>query len=583
MKKLSLSIVLLALALSIFAQGGVIFAWGSNNNVTDYIPAPTESDFIAVDAGGVYAMALRSNGRVVAWGNMSSVKDNIPEGNDFIAISAGDEHALALRSNGSIAAWGNNTNGQAVPPPGVNANFVKIDAGGYHNIALRSDGSIVVWGSNSRRQITDMPSGTFIDVAAAAATCAAIRSDGSIVVWGTGWNGENNSPTGTGFVTVRGKNLHYSALRSNGTVARWGLDSHIGDALNGNYSFASAGYQGNLAITTGGTLVANGNPFWSRSVPASVQNLIAVHGVSMGFTGTNFSVALTGLMQDADGDGVADADDAYPNDPLRAFNTYFPSAAVFGTLAFEDLWPDQGDYDMNDLVIDYRFQRVLNADNQIKDIKANLKLRAVGGNRQNGFSIEFPFPLSAVQTYQGYHQGNPINMELVAAGNRSVLRVISSTADYVNVPGNGVYWNTQASQPTFAPIEFSFSITLTNAVNPATLAHLEPFNPFITINGQLGYEVHLPGMPPTTFADRSVFGTGNDTTNEATGRYYKTQTGLPWAVNIPISWKYPIEGRQISQAYLAFKPWAESSGTQHPNWYLPVPSSQIIIENIYNP
>jgi hypothetical protein len=33
---------------------------------------------------------------------------------------------------------------------------------------------------------------------------------------------------------------------------------------------------------------------------------------------------------------------------------------IYGTLAYEDLWPSKGDYDFNDLVVDYDFNIVKN-------------------------------------------------------------------------------------------------------------------------------------------------------------------------------------------------------------------------------
>ena len=53
---------------------------------------------------------------------------------------------------------------------------------------------------------------------------------------------------------------------------------------------------------------------------------------------------------DCDNDGVSDVYDDYPCDASKAYNRYFPSENEYGTLAFEDLWPHTGDYDMNDLV-----------------------------------------------------------------------------------------------------------------------------------------------------------------------------------------------------------------------------------------
>ena len=54
---------------------------------------------------------------------------------------------------------------------------------------------------------------------------------------------------------------------------------------------------------------------------------------------------------DADGDGINDELDDFPFDPDKAFNNFSPSANSSGKLVFEDLWPSQGDYDFNDLVL----------------------------------------------------------------------------------------------------------------------------------------------------------------------------------------------------------------------------------------
>jgi len=60
---------------------------------------------------------------------------------------------------------------------------------------------------------------------------------------------------------------------------------------------------------------------------------------------------------DSDGDGVPNDEDAYPYDTERAFNNFYPSGD-YASLAFEDLWPGLGDYDFNDLVLDYTIEKV---------------------------------------------------------------------------------------------------------------------------------------------------------------------------------------------------------------------------------
>ncbi|MCT4645944.1 MAG: LruC domain-containing protein, partial [Carboxylicivirga sp.] len=83
---------------------------------------------------------------------------------------------------------------------------------------------------------------------------------------------------------------------------------------------------------------------------------------------------------DSDGDGVSDTFDEFPNDENRAFNNHYPAENTYGTLIFEDLWPYKGDYDFNDLVIDYNFTQLTNSDNEITGIDTRLVVRAIGAS-----------------------------------------------------------------------------------------------------------------------------------------------------------------------------------------------------------
>jgi len=80
--------------------------------------------------------------------------------------------------------------------------------------------------------------------------------------------------------------------------------------------------------------------------------------------------------------------------------------------------------------------------------------------------------------------------------------------------------------------------------------------------------VHLADMSPTDLADESLLGTGNDDSNSSSDRYYKTKLNLPWAINIPQTFDYPMEKASIIDAHLKFGAWAESSGNVYTDWYL---------------
>ena len=573
MKKILLVSLLASLSMMIFAQG-IIFAWGSNGK--GQTNSPAGEDFVAVAAGSEFVIALKSNGSLVGWGDNARGQINVPSGNDFIAVSAGYDHAIALRSNGTIAAWGYNDQGQTNAPAGND--FVKIDAGTYHNLALRSDGTIAAWGRNSEGQL-NVPAGNYVEVAAGENFSSAIRSDGSLAAWGIVWNGETTVPAGNDYVKISAQYRHGLALRSNGVLMGWGVNwnNQLNIPAGVLFSNMSAGWFHSIAVKTDGSLAA-----WGLN--GNLQSTIPAGTVGNQFdtvaAGLHYSVALTG-NSDSDGDGVPDDMDAYPDDALRAFNVYFPAPGAWGTLAFEDMWPAKGDYDFNDLVIDYQLHIVLNGENKVKDVNANFRLRAVGATFQNAFAVEMLYPVSQIESIVTMANGSEYNMELIEAGANSILKVIGNTNDFINVPGGGIFWNTQLDQPFFEPIPLSFQITLSEPYDPALAPDWGFLNPYLMVNRVMGHEIHLPGYPPTMYADLSLFGMDDDTSDPGSGRYYKTANNLPWALDIPISWQYPIERKEITKAYLAFKPWAESGGTQHLNWYEMLPS-QINAANIYD-
>jgi hypothetical protein len=82
----------------------------------------------------------------------------------------------------------------------------------------------------------------------------------------------------------------------------------------------------------------------------------------------------------------------------------------------------------------------------------------------------------------------------------------------------------------------------------------------ITDKGDRSREAHLSDFAPTDLANMALFGTEDDDSNPATGRYYKTANNLPWGINLVEKFDYPIEKAPITEAHLKFGPWAESNG-----------------------
>ena len=254
---------------------------------------------------------------------------------------------------------------------------------------------------------------------------------------------------------------------------------------------------------------------------------------------------------DTDGDGIIDFYDEYPDDAGKAYNTYTPSIYGIGAHAFEDNWPQQGDYDFNDLVVNYHFTIVANSDDYIVEVRAKYIIKHIGASYHNGFGVQLPFTADLIANVTGYHHTTgSISVDNKGLETGQALPVIIVTDD--------------ANADAYQTLEIV--IELVSPTDPAVIS-APPFNPFIFINGDRGREVHLPNYIPTSLVNAAFFGTGDDNSIPMAGRYYKTLTNLPWAININHDYKVPLEKASISQAYLKFGAWAESGGTLYQDWY----------------
>jgi len=271
---------------------------------------------------------------------------------------------------------------------------------------------------------------------------------------------------------------------------------------------------------------------------------------------------------DNDGDGVPNSTDDYPEDPDKAYNNFGPGEDVYGTLAYEDLWPRKGDYDFNDVVIDYNYNIVTNASNKVVEVNSNFILKATGAGYLNGFAYELPIDQSKIVSVTGQELSDnifTINDNGTEAGqNNAVIIVFDDAHTLFNEEG---FVNTIPDLTYYEPVSIKVVVEVDGSIEISDLG-TSPYNPFIIANQQRGYEVHLSGQANTSLADESLFGTDQDDSNISSNKYYQTSNNLPWAIHLPISFDYPEETVSIEQAHLKFVEWAESGGSSYPDWYL---------------
>lgn len=273
---------------------------------------------------------------------------------------------------------------------------------------------------------------------------------------------------------------------------------------------------------------------------------------------------------DTDGDGVPDFQDDYSNDPTRAFDIFWPSGQK-GSIAFEDLWPGLGDYDFNDLVLDYQFQTVTNASNYVVEVFGNFTVKAVGASQRNGFGFQLgqDFPFENLNVSGSILTEGIINLENNGTESGQDLSTIivfdNSYAVLPSAGGTGV--NVSLEYPYVEPVTVSITMNFADNTYLIEDIDIENFNPFLIVNRDRGHEIHLPDYTPTSLMDLEIFGSSHDDSNPATGKYFKTSNNIPWAVLLPEPFDYPIEKTEITAGYLHFIEWAQSSGSNFSDWY----------------
>ncbi|EPR67212.1 LruC domain-containing protein [Cyclobacterium qasimii] len=282
---------------------------------------------------------------------------------------------------------------------------------------------------------------------------------------------------------------------------------------------------------------------------------------------------------DSDGDGVIDDEDDYPDDKYKAYNNYLTPEGP-GTLMFEDLWPAKGDYDFNDLVLDYEINRVTDAEGEIVELLIDILPRAAGAGYSNGFGIEIT-GISPEQVYKV--EGSKIKANTIhkfidnglEEGNEfATIIAFDDVANVLTHPGGGsVGINTDPKFPMQAVEKMRITMYLKIGDKVAANVKLDEikldnFNPFLIVNQKRGVEIHLPGKMPTAHVDKSLFGTKEDNSTGDEDAFYRGKdNGLPWALNVTESIPYLMNKESITTGYNMFYKWAATGGEAYPDWY----------------
>ncbi len=286
---------------------------------------------------------------------------------------------------------------------------------------------------------------------------------------------------------------------------------------------------------------------------------------------------------DSDEDGVPDEADDYPNDAYKAFSTGYP-AAGYGTMLFEDLWPGKGDYDFNDLVLNYHYDVVSDATDKVVEVKYSFVTRAIGGSLHNGFAFQLDgIPASSIHSverlgsskvtgisYATFNdngtEANQTNANIIVFKDAYDLLPHSSGFAFINVEAGAPNEGTDTTQIIVRFSSNGVSPEGSSATAIADFTH-SIFNPYLIVGQDRGKEVHKANRVPSSLVNNNYFGQHQDNSNPAQNIYYRTSTGLPWVLDVTESVPYATEKTDFTEAFLKFAEWATSGGSSYTDWY----------------
>lgn len=306
-------------------------------------------------------------------------------------------------------------------------------------------------------------------------------------------------------------------------------------------------------------------------------------GVKQGKTWARFRLSSrTGLQPKG---GVADGEvEDYEIEILEKEATvnHYPSATGWTTVAFEDNWPLEGDYDMNDLVV-YLRNSVVRGAAGIKKVTIKGEIAAVGAAYHNGFGVRLPgIKHSQVDVANVVYKinGREVDFQPIEGGrDEAILIATYNLWDYTGTGEHCLYFRTEPGCGSSIQMTFEAEIPMLEQVDASLSGVFDPFlfatpgawhgGHFFTAPGR-AYEIHLKNQEPTEAFDATLFDQpGEDVSDPARGVFFQTSQGLPWALEVGTRWEYPTEYSDVGRAYTLFSSYATSGGQTNSYWFNP--------------
>ena len=232
-----------------------------------------------------------------------------------------------------------------------------------------------------------------------------------------------------------------------------------------------------------------------------------------------------------------------------------------GVLGFEDNWPEQGDYDLNDVVMKYQSSVDYNIDNKVLNIIDKFTLAWTGANYKNSFAYEVPFDLSKASQVI-------INGDEITSYSGNVITLFKDAKAELGVS------NVNAEDMINQNIQektYTVSIQFNNPTLDKSVV-VAPYNPFIKVFNS-ATEVHLTDHKPTTGANNRFPSGADISRGDVDGTYFICKDGFPFAIHVDARLDASIlnldlkkENQRIDKTYPKFAELAKTRDPQIKWW-----------------
>lgn len=255
------------------------------------------------------------------------------------------------------------------------------------------------------------------------------------------------------------------------------------------------------------------------------------------------------------------------------------TAAVY---AFEDLWPYKGDYDFNDVILNYERESTYSQGKKVAESFIIKTYQNIAGNH-NGLGVSIkPYGRGYSDNFQS--QGSMTCF--IKKNGSDVFEPLEVTYEPKNINNNNrlpVYLITDNVQKEIGA-EYKLNYTYNYAIDPSDNELRIDILPFIYRDIENGkrWEVHIAKEKPTFKMDESLFGMGDDASKTNSDQCFIRKGGgkYPFAIRLEGATVEDIkplldpanEMKSIDKIYTKYNDWCSQNGDSNSknkfaDWY----------------